>query len=83
MGDPQISEGKICIFGKKLVGPENAEEKICDLWKKFGGWVPNITLNKFSAYHPEDLGFSSLRNWFVDNIQGQSDLKDFSILKKD
>ena len=64
-----------------MAGPENAEEYVF-LWKKIGGWVPNITLNKFSAYVPEDLGFSSLRNWFVDNIQGQSDLKDFSILKK-
>ena len=50
---PQISEEKICIFGKKLVGPENAEEKICDLWKKNGGWVPNINRNKFSAYVPQ------------------------------
>ena len=33
----QISEEKICIFGKKLVGPENDEEKKCNLWKKFVG----------------------------------------------
>ena len=33
----QISEEKICIFGKKLVGPENDVEKKCNLWKKFVG----------------------------------------------
>ena len=33
----QISEEKNCIFGKKLVGPENDEEKKCNLWKKFVG----------------------------------------------
>ena len=33
----QISEEKICIFEKKLVGPENDEEKKRYLWKKFVG----------------------------------------------
>ena len=33
----QISEEKICIFGKKLVGPENDAEKKCNLWKQFVG----------------------------------------------
>ena len=33
----QISEEKICICGKKLVGPENAEEKKRNLWKKIVG----------------------------------------------
>ena len=55
---PQILEEKICIFGKKLVGPENAEEKKRYLWKKFGGWVPNDTRNKFSAYVPQIFAWS-------------------------
>ena len=33
----QISEEKIFIFGKKLVGPENDKEKKRNLWKKFVG----------------------------------------------
>ena len=33
----QISEEKIFIFGKKLVGPENDEEKKRNLWKKIVG----------------------------------------------
>ena len=44
---PQISEEKICIFGKKLVGPENAEEKICDLWKKMVGGYQTSTGTNF------------------------------------
>ena len=57
---PQILEEKICIFGKKLVGPENAEEKKRYLWKKFGGWVPNDTRNKFSAYVPQIFAWPPL-----------------------
>ena len=46
MGGPQISEEKICIFGKKLGAPENAEEKISDLRKKW--WVG-------TKHHPEQI----------------------------
>ena len=33
----EISEEKICIFGKKMVGPENVEEKRRNFRKKFVG----------------------------------------------
>ena len=49
----QISAEKICIIGKKSVGPKNAEEKNGNSWKKIGGWVPNRPRNKFSAYVPQ------------------------------
>ena len=49
----QISAEKICIIGKKSVGPENAEERNGNSWKKIGGWVPNRPRNKFSAYVPQ------------------------------
>ena len=49
----QISEEKICIFGKKLVGAENDKEEKRYLWKKICGWVPNNSQNKFSAYLPQ------------------------------
>ena len=43
----QISEEKICIFGKKLVGPENDVEKKCNLWKKFVGGYRITTRTNF------------------------------------
>ena len=46
----KILVGIIFIFGKMLVGPENAKKKIGDLWKQNGGWVLNNTQNKFLAY---------------------------------
>ena len=53
----QISEEKICIFGKKLVGPEYDVEKKCNLWKKFvGGYRITAGTNfqhTFRKYLPE------------------------------
>ena len=43
----QISEEKICIFGKKLVGPENAEEKMCDYVPQIFPWPPCSSKNFF------------------------------------
>ena len=55
----QISEEKICIFGKKLVGPENDVEKKCNLWKKFvGGYRITAGTNfrhTFRKYLPDPL----------------------------
>ena len=53
MGRSLNFNGKKYIFGKNSVGPKNEEEKIGNLWKKIGGWVPNNAWNKFSAYLPQ------------------------------
>ena len=42
----QILVEKICIFGEKSVGPENAEEKKGNLWKR-NWWVGTKTETNF------------------------------------
>ena len=73
----QISEEKICIFGKKLVGPENDVEKKCNLWKKFvGGYRITAGTNfrhTFRKYLP-DPPPCGLANFFHGALRRNFDL---------